>query len=186
MILRISNWQRYFDGSGLSLPSDLDYYSDLINEPDGALHLTAFVTMAKIATGCPHGILVRDGRPLTPRRFSMDSRFPADVFRNSIPRLLELRWIEECGDLDAAKAIIISLKKVFRPAIPASIRIEIRSLPCAACGTRADIEIDHIIPFSKGGSSFRGNLQALCYRCNRHKRGRLITNAALRLEVTER
>lgn len=45
--------------------------------------------------------------------------------------------------------------------------------PCAECGSRDRIEIDHIIPVSRGGSHGVGNLQPLCYDCNRGKGNRL-------------
>ena len=31
------------------------------------------------------------------------------------------------------------------------------------------LEIDHIIPVSKGGLTTEENLQTLCWKCNRHK-----------------
>lgn len=31
------------------------------------------------------------------------------------------------------------------------------------------LEVDHIVPVSKGGSSIEGNLQTLCWQCNRSK-----------------
>ena len=31
------------------------------------------------------------------------------------------------------------------------------------------LEIDHIVPLSKGGLTSRDNLQTLCWRCNRSK-----------------
>lgn len=43
---------------------------------------------------------------------------------------------------------------------------------CALCGASikdTPIDIDHIIPRSKGGDNSLGNLQALCFRCNRAK-----------------
>jgi ATP adenylyltransferase len=43
---------------------------------------------------------------------------------------------------------------------------------CALCGaTSAEgrIEVDHIIPRSKGGTNDISNLQALCDECNRGK-----------------
>ena len=44
---------------------------------------------------------------------------------------------------------------------------------CQICGKQLldrEIEFDHIIPFSKGGSSEESNIRVTCHRCNR-KRG---------------
>lgn len=43
---------------------------------------------------------------------------------------------------------------------------------CSICGSEDRLEIDHIVPVSQGGSSARGNLQALCQSCNRKKGAR--------------
>ena len=46
---------------------------------------------------------------------------------------------------------------------------------CALCGVSADLralEVDHIVPRSRGGTDNPDNLQALCYRCNAMKRDR--------------
>lgn len=47
---------------------------------------------------------------------------------------------------------------------------------CRKCGVsqrNARLEVDHIIPISKGGKSTYNNLQALCHRCNVEKGDRL-------------
>jgi len=44
---------------------------------------------------------------------------------------------------------------------------------CGASGKDAQLEIDHIMPVSAGGSDSMGNLRTLCFRCNRGKRGQI-------------
>ncbi len=43
---------------------------------------------------------------------------------------------------------------------------------CAQVGGR--LELDHIIPISKGGSNFDNNLTTACFRCNRQKRDKTV------------
>ena len=48
---------------------------------------------------------------------------------------------------------------------------------CKLCGRKAEdgieLEVDHIIPVSKGGKTVGNNLQTLCYDCNRGKKAKL-------------
>ena len=48
---------------------------------------------------------------------------------------------------------------------------------CCVCGAtakdRVKLEVDHIIPVSKGGKTTMDNLQTLCERCNRGKRDKI-------------
>tara|TARA_B100002003_G_scaffold244540_1_gene270801 strand:- start:559 stop:1035 length:477 start_codon:yes stop_codon:yes gene_type:complete len=59
-----------------------------------------------------------------------------------------------------------------RPSIPQKTKDKVWNRDggkCVQCGSNENIEFDHIIPFSKGGSSTYRNLQILCEKCNRVK-----------------
>lgn len=59
-----------------------------------------------------------------------------------------------------------------RPAIPAAVRREVWRRDegkCARCGSRENLEYDHIIPVSKGGGNTARNIELLCQDCNRSK-----------------
>ena len=47
--------------------------------------------------------------------------------------------------------------------------------PCAFCGAREKITMDHIIPISRSGNHSIGNLQPLCRSCNSSKKSRLVS-----------
>jgi 5-methylcytosine-specific restriction enzyme A len=62
--------------------------------------------------------------------------------------------------------------------IAASVRVDVLSrdgYKCVFCGRNSQetsLEIDHIFPFSQGGSNKADNLQTLCIDCNRGKGSR--------------
>jgi hypothetical protein len=45
---------------------------------------------------------------------------------------------------------------------------------CRKCRRATNLEIDHIVPVSKGGKTEESNLQVLCRRCNRAKYKKLV------------
>jgi 5-methylcytosine-specific restriction endonuclease McrA len=52
---------------------------------------------------------------------------------------------------------------------------KLNNQPCANCGTKERLTIDHIIPIARGGRHSIGNLQSLCLFCNSSKNSKLIT-----------
>ena len=46
---------------------------------------------------------------------------------------------------------------------------------CAYCGSKDKIEMDHVVPLSKGGRHAIGNLLPACFSCNRSKRARFLS-----------
>ena len=46
---------------------------------------------------------------------------------------------------------------------------------CGHCGVTANLQFDHIIPRSRGGSGRAANVELLCGDCNNKKKARLFT-----------
>uniref|UniRef100_A0A6H1ZHQ3 Putative homing endonuclease n=1 Tax=viral metagenome TaxID=1070528 RepID=A0A6H1ZHQ3_9ZZZZ len=44
---------------------------------------------------------------------------------------------------------------------------------CVFCKSKVHLQIDHVIPFSKGGTTTSDNLQTLCKKCNSKKRAKI-------------
>ncbi|MDL2295360.1 HNH endonuclease [Lachnospiraceae bacterium OttesenSCG-928-E19] len=62
--------------------------------------------------------------------------------------------------------------------IPSSVKNEVYKRDkgsCVNCGSRINLHYDHILPFSKGGSSVdANNIQILCQKCNLQKSNKIL------------
>jgi hypothetical protein len=69
-----------------------------------------------------------------------------------------------------------SNESIQRVIIPEAVRHEVWRRDqgrCVQCNGQVNLEFDHIIPVSKGGSSTARNLQLLCETCNRSKSAKI-------------
>lgn len=57
---------------------------------------------------------------------------------------------------------------------------------CKWCAAGDNLEIDHIVPISKGGTGAKENLQVLCRACNRSKRAKSVEQLATQMRSPER
>ncbi len=61
--------------------------------------------------------------------------------------------------------------------IPEDVRQKVLSSgKCAFCGSPERLQVDHIIPVARGGSSNPSNLQPLCAPCNQSKGAKLLSD----------
>lgn len=59
-----------------------------------------------------------------------------------------------------------------RHSIPREVKVAVwqrDQSQCVECGSKENLEFDHVIPLSKGGANTERNLQLLCESCNREK-----------------
>lgn len=92
-------------------------------------------------------------------------------------------WVlKKEGELDRMRKTIDAfenlekLPSARREKIPEKVRIFVWQRDegrCSECGSRENLEFDHIIPVEKGGSSTARNIQLLCEACNRKKSNNL-------------
>ncbi len=52
---------------------------------------------------------------------------------------------------------------------------------CGLVGVASDLNLDHVLPRSRGGQTTWENIVTSCYRCNQHKAGRTPEEAKMRL-----
>ena len=81
--------------------------------------------------------------------------------------------VEGEDDLDVPARIVAERRRV----IPASVKLRVWQRDggqCVLCGEKDELHFDHVVPFSKGGSSLVAeNVQLLCARHNLAKRDRI-------------
>jgi len=112
-VWRIRDWNELFENSRtraydrlgwVPIPNkhDGDGYTQLVDHEHGASHYGVWCLLVQVASKCkPRGTLIRDGGvPHDAESLSRLTRIGAHVFREAIPRFLEIRWLEDVDDSD--------------------------------------------------------------------------------------
>ena len=92
-----------------------------------------------------------------------------DAFNSEEIKDIIIRLGYKNGDFYLDEEIWQAICRVERGRVSNKMRFSIYERDghrCKKCGSRYDLEIDHIFPVSKGGKSTYENLQTLCHDCN--------------------
>jgi 5-methylcytosine-specific restriction endonuclease McrA len=94
--------------------------------------------------------------------------------RSVSPNYKSVIWqCEYCGSVVMVRRQVGNIvERSNRRSIPKEVKREVWRRDqgrCMTCGSRENLEFDHIIPLSKGGANTVRNLQLLCQNCNREK-----------------
>lgn len=106
---------------------------------------------------------------------------PARNFRRAIEALMDQgKLVKMDGGLWASvigEWIARDRRGSPRPPIPAAVQADVIAEGlCAYCGSyNGPFEIDHIVPWSRGGTHDRSNLTLACQGCNRSKGNKMIS-----------
>lgn len=112
-LYRIRNWSTLFENNRtrelkridwVPVPNRMDSlgYLTLVDHPNGAAHLGAWLAILEIASRRfpkeDRGTLPHDGAGL-PQALARISRLPAELFAEVLPRLTQLQWIEQYSEI---------------------------------------------------------------------------------------
>lgn len=106
--LRIRNWEKHYENNRsrelrrpewLPLPNKFDGsgFMELLDHAAGMSHYGAWCLLLGVASRMPtRGLFVADsGRPLAIKDIARMTRGSVKAFEEAIPRLIEVRWMEE-------------------------------------------------------------------------------------------
>ena len=111
--------------------------------------------------------------PNSPKWMAVELNMPEATIKRGIKELLDIRYLEEWTPAKSHRKLAEGWgTRYVKPAVREFV-MERDGHRCVDCLEAENLEIDHIVPVSAGGSSDASNLQVLCRSCNRRKRATL-------------
>lgn len=117
---RIRDWDKNFENNRtrelkrltfVCVPNkhDGDGYTELLDHPNGAAHLGAWLALVQVASKCDErGTLLRGAqKPHDMSSLARITRIPKEVFVEAMPRLIEIGWIEELRNGDTQEVVSV-------------------------------------------------------------------------------
>ena len=136
---------------------------------------------------CPYGPLVEESPLLPPTRKEVQEEY-GELIPNEYPEKIPEQIVEmQCTVFGHICPVVFVAEDVTETAeprrrgryIPFQIKMRVvrrDNHTCQVCGKHLldnEVEFDHIIPISKGGSSEEHNIRLTCFKCNRDKYDRV-------------
>lgn len=151
-------------------PSDWLAGTRGMSDAETGVYITLFCLCAESPSS--HGLIFDSNKSLSKACGTTKKKFKA-----SLKHLLDTGLVyEHCGGLGVRRVdayVRLHRKGLSRPAIPLSIRQQVYDRDgavCAYCGdSDCDLHIDHIYPWSRGGTHALENLTLACPPCNMSK-----------------
>lgn len=128
-----------------------------------------------VCSKCFNGVILHKRAPTKQEQIEEAAKYSI-VFceKCGFENKIESKFCSDCGySLESIRTFV----KTRSRHIPSKVRYAVYLRDegrCVECGSREDIQFDHIIPFSKGGASTVENLQILCQRCNLAKSDKIM------------
>lgn len=104
----------------------------------------------------------------------VDSWIEGDVKRNVFKfKLVAIKDVEDESSAEDIPNRLVERSRI----IPTNVKLEVWARDggrCVMCGEKDELHFDHIVPFSKGGTSLKSeNIQLLCIKHNLQKSARI-------------
>lgn len=162
-------------------PSEIKSHGDIIETDDNQKNNNDVLSSDSYSQGQPEKLTIIKVLENYEKEWQIRLERAEKRANNAEQEIIQLkeeleRYKAEINDItEKINQSIPDKTKYSRPRIPEEIRVKVWRRDggeCARCGSRENLEFDHIVPISKGGSNTTRNIELLCEKCNRSKGNR--------------